>query len=96
MAVAGSNAVMPVIERISENPYQWRIAEAKLEDIANVEKVMPAAFIREDGFGITEACRRYIEPLIQGEAYPPYVDGLPGYRRLSVSTVARKLPAFEP
>jgi 6-phosphofructokinase 1 len=96
MAVAGSNAVMPVIERISENPYQWRIAEAKLEDIANVEKVMPAEFIREDGFGITEACRRYIEPLIQGEAYPPYVDGLPGYRRLSVSTVARKLPAFEP
>ena len=95
LAVAGKNSVMPVIERISDNPYQWRVAEAQLADVANVEKMMPRDFITEDGFGITEVCRRYLEPLIQGEAYPPYENGLPAYRRMGNSLVARKLKPFE-
>ncbi len=81
-AIAGKNAVMPVIVRESDAPYKWHIGEAKLADLANVEKMMPANFISEDGFGITQACRDYMLPLIQGEAYPPFINGLPAYVKL--------------
>lgn len=79
LAIEGHNAVMPIIIRESDTPYRWRIDHVPLEKVANVEKKMPKTFIREDGFGITELCRRYLNPLIQGEAYPPYQNGLPEY-----------------
>jgi 6-phosphofructokinase 1 len=91
LALDGKNAVIPVIKRLSDEPYRWEIAEASLADVANVEKKMPAEFISEDGFGITEACRRYLAPLIEGEAYPPYVKGLPDYVRLRNVAVPKKL-----
>ncbi|MDJ0654161.1 MAG: 6-phosphofructokinase [Xanthomonadales bacterium] len=94
-AVAGKNSVMPVIERLADKPYEWRISEAQLGDMANVEKMMPEDFITDDGFGITEACRTYLEPLIQGEAYPPYKDGLPQYVRMKNQLADKVLPAFE-
>ena len=79
-ALSGLNAVMPVIVRESDAPYRWRIEAAPLSKIANHEKTMPAGFIRRDGYGITATARRYLTPLIQGEAYPPYgADGLPDY-----------------
>ncbi|RMH87723.1 6-phosphofructokinase [Lysobacter pythonis] len=79
-ALKGMNATMPVIKRISDQPYRWRIEAAALADIANREKTLPADFIRADGHGISEAARRYLQPLIRGEAYPPYGrDGLPKY-----------------
>ncbi|MFS8137879.1 MAG: diphosphate--fructose-6-phosphate 1-phosphotransferase, partial [Thermomonas sp.] len=79
-ALAGKNSVMPVIVRTSDSPYRWTVEAAPLSKIANREKTMPAGFIRKDGFGITAAARRYLSPLIQGEAYPPYgEDGLPDY-----------------
>jgi 6-phosphofructokinase 1 len=90
-AVAGKNAVMPTIERRSDEPYEWAIGCANLADVANVEKTMPRDFISEDGFGITEKCRRYLLPLIQGEDYPPYKDGLPDYVRLKNVAVPKKL-----
>lgn len=91
-AVAGKTGVMPVIERISDEPYVWRIAEAELADLANVEKTMPANFISKDGFGITEECRRYLKPLIRGEDYPPYdCDGLPEYLSVEHCLVDRQL-----
>ena len=81
-ALKGLNATMPVIRRIADSPYRWKIEAAPLENIANAEKTMPDDFIRNDGFGITEAARRYLQPLIRGEAYPPYGrDGLPKYAR---------------
>jgi 6-phosphofructokinase 1 len=67
---------------------------AKLADVANVEKMMPASFISEDGFGITEACREYLVPLIEGEDYPPYKNGLPDYVRLKNVAVNKKLDGF--
>ena len=83
-ALAGRNAVMPVIVRTSDKPYRWKVEPAPLEKIANREKTMPAGFIRRDGFGITAAARRYLEPLIRGEATPPYgADGLPRYVTLA-------------
>ncbi|HYG07236.1 MAG TPA: 6-phosphofructokinase [Stenotrophomonas sp.] len=95
-ALEGRNAVMPVIVRSSDAPYRWRVEAAPLAKIANQEKKMPAGFIRKDGFGITERARRYLQPLIQGEAPLPYGrDGLPKYVELKNVGVARKLDAWE-
>src|SRR5690606_26641387 len=95
-ALAGRNAVMPVIERTSDEPYRWRIAAASLAKVANHEKKMPAGFIRKDGFGITASARRYLEPLIRGEAPPPYGrDGLPKYVTLRNVAVPKVLPPFQ-
>jgi len=91
LALSGHNAVMPTIVREQDSPYRWSISHVPLSDVANQEKPMPAEFIREDGMGITDACRRYLEPLIQGEAYPPYVNGLPDYVRLENRLVEKKL-----
>jgi 6-phosphofructokinase 1 len=91
LALKGRNAVMPVIVRKAAKPYRWTIGEANLADVANVEKKVPREFITEDGFGITAACRRYLEPLIAGEDYPPYEGGLPAYVRLKNAPVRRKL-----
>jgi len=94
-ALKGMNATMPVIVRTSDAPYRWKIEAAPLEKIANREKKMPAGFIRKDGFGITPAARRYLEPLIRGEAYPDYGrDGLPKYVHLKNVPVAQVLPPF--
>jgi len=94
MALAGKNAMMPTVVRESSYPYKWHIGEANLADIANVEKKMPRDFITEDGFGITEAAREYFAPLILGEDYPPYQNGLPDFARLKKSLVDKKLSAW--
>ncbi|MFA6987390.1 MAG: 6-phosphofructokinase [Arenimonas sp.] len=94
-ALAGNNGVMPIIQRLADKPYRWKIVPAPLSRIANHEKKMPAGFITRDGFGITAACRRYLEPLISGEAPPPYgPDGLPKYVKLGTATISRALPTF--
>ena len=95
LAVKGHNAVMPTVERLSDEPYKYRIGVAPLAQVANVEKFMPRDFISADGFGITAKCKRYLLPLIQGEDYPPYANGLPVYVTLKNRSVARKLPVFE-
>ncbi len=91
MALAGENAIMPTVVRTSDDPYHWEIGKADLADVANVEKMMPAEYISEDGYGITDACRRYLTPLIEGEDYPPYEKGMPKYVRLKNIGVAKKL-----
>ena len=91
MALAGNNAVMPTINRLSDEPYRWAIGAARLQDVANVEKTLPRDFITDDGYGITEACRRYLSPLIAGEDYPPYRNGLPDYVRLRNAPLAKRL-----
>jgi len=90
-AVKGYNGTMPVIVRKSDRPYRWVIGRANLAEIANREKFVPRDFITDDGFHITEPCRRYLSPLITGEAYPPYRNGLPRYVRLKNLAVPKKL-----
>ncbi len=90
-ALRGRNAVMPVIVRKSAKPYRWSIGEAPLANIANKEKKLPRNFITPDGFGITAACRTYLQPLIGGEDYPPYVHGLPAYVTLKGASVPKRL-----
>ena len=91
LALKGRNAVMPVIVRKSNRPYRWAIAAADLKDIANREKMMPRDFISADGFHITAKCRQYLSPLIAGEDYPPYRNGLPAYVKLKNIAVPKKL-----
>ncbi len=94
-AIAGENAIMPTVVRVSNNPYKWEIGKAPLSEVANVEKFMPLDYITEDGFGITEACKEYLYPLIEGEDYPEYEKGLPKYVTMKGISVAKKLPEFE-
>jgi 6-phosphofructokinase len=96
LALAGKSGVMPVIKRVSNNPYRWKIAEAPLGRVANREKKMPKSYIAADGMGITPAARRYLAPLIRGEDYPPYdSDGLPKYARMKKLLARKVLPEFE-
>ena len=95
LALAGKNAKMPTIVRTSDEPYAWEIGSVDLADVANVEKMMPDDFISEDGFGITEKCRRYLQPLVMGEEYPPYKNGLPDYITLKNISVPKKLDTFD-
>ncbi len=95
LALKGENAVMPAITRTSDKPYKWKITTAQLKDVANVEKKMPRDFITADGFGITEKCRKYLSPLIAGEDYPPFKNGMPDYVKLKNVAVAKKLKEFK-
>jgi ATP-dependent phosphofructokinase / diphosphate-dependent phosphofructokinase len=90
-AISGRNAVMPAIRRLSDSPYRWDIIAAPLAEVANQEKLLPPDFISADGFGITEAARRYLAPLIVGEAYPPFKHGLPDYIKLRNAAAPKKL-----
>ena len=94
-ALKGHNAIMPTVERVSNKPFKWKVGMAPLSKVANVEKMMPKSFISRDGYGITNKCREYLLPLIKGEDYPPYKDGLPRYVRLKNLAVPKKLKKFE-
>jgi len=94
-ALAGMNGVMPVIRRLSDAPYRWRVEPAPLSSIANHEKKMPAGYIDKSGYGITAACRRYLAPLIQGEAPTSFGrNGLPVYSQPKLAMLRAKLPPF--
>jgi ATP-dependent phosphofructokinase / diphosphate-dependent phosphofructokinase len=94
-AVKGKDSVMPIVVRTNDKPYRWKVGEVPLSKVANVEKKMPRSFISKDGFGITASCRRYLEPLIKGEAYPVYKNGIPQYVRLKNQLLKKKLPSFK-
>jgi 6-phosphofructokinase 1 len=95
LAVQGHNAVMPIVVRKSSRPYRWTVGHVELAKVANVEHKLPRDFITTDGFGITERCRRHLLPLIDGEAPPPFRDGLPVYVRLRGAKVRKRLPPFK-
>ncbi|WP_339806424.1 6-phosphofructokinase [uncultured Marinobacter sp.] len=91
MALAGKQAVMPIIVREQSSPYRWHIGEAPLSEVANQEKKMPIHFISDDGFGITDDCREYLQPLIEGEAFPPFENGIPKVAHLRCVLAPKKL-----
>ena len=95
MAADGGNAVMVTIRRTSNRPYAWETSAAPLGQVANREKELPGEFISEDGYGITEAARTYLEPLIEGEALPPFRGGLPVYEEIDLPSAEKRLPPFE-
>ncbi len=91
LVLQGKNSVMPTIDRVRNHPYEWKIGTVELSRVANVEKKLPRDYISEDGFGITQKCRDYLQPLMLGEDYPPYQEGLPDYVRLENHPVRKKL-----
>ena len=93
-AIEGEAGVMVVIKRISDEPYQWITRTVSIDQVANQERKVPRSFITKNGFGITARARRYLEPLIQGEAYPPYNHGLPSYTKLARKLVEKRLPKY--
>ena len=96
LALAGKNSVMPTVVRTSNKPYRWKIGEARLSRVANVEKMMPKRYITKDGFGITQSCRTYLAPLMQGEDYPSYgKDGMPKYVQPKNVSIEKKLKGFK-
>ncbi len=95
LAIDGHNAVLPIIVRQSDEPYQWRIDHTALDKVANIEKKLPPEYISEDGFGITDLCKRYLLPLIQGEDYPPFHKGLPAYQRFELAYEEKKLEPWK-
>ncbi len=95
MALAGIHGRMPIIVRLADEPYRWEVGQADLAQVANVEKTLPPEYISDDGYAITEACRRYLAPLIVGEDYPPYDAGLPAYASLRKVLAPPMLPAWE-
>jgi 6-phosphofructokinase 1 len=94
LALAGNTSVMLTIERKKSSPYVWDIGTVPLSDVANIEKSLPRNYIDNEGFGITQACRNYLLPLIQGEAHPPYKEGLPYYSKPKFKSVRKKLSAY--
>ena len=90
-ALDGDSGVMPIIVRESDSPYRWTVGKAPLSRVANKEKKLPRRYISKDGFAITPACRRYLMPLIRGEDFPPFKNGVPRYPKLKLRPVARRL-----
>jgi 6-phosphofructokinase 1 len=95
LALEGRNAVMATIVRKSDLPYEWVCGSVDLSCVANQERKMPENFIDQEGFGITQACRDYLLPLIEGEDYPAYQNGLPLYLKKRFHLEPPLLPAFE-
>ena len=91
----GENAVMPIIKRKKTKKYSWEIDKVALSKVANKEKKMPRSYITKNGFGITESCKKYLRPLIQGEAYPPYRNGMPVTANLKNKLLKKKLKGFK-
>ncbi|MCY3883833.1 MAG: 6-phosphofructokinase [Gammaproteobacteria bacterium] len=93
-AIEGQSGVMVTIRRITDEPYRWTTRTTSIDKVANQERKVPRSYISKNGFGITARARRYLEPLIQGEAYPPYVEGLPSYVQLACKLVEKRLPKY--
>ena len=81
-ALAGKNAVMPVIKRLSNKPYKWKIESASLSKVANVEKTLPKGYISKDGFTISSKGLDYLAPLIKGEPPMEFKNGIPVVAKL--------------
>ena len=90
-AINGEKSKMMTIVRKSNKPYKWSIQSTDLSNVANNEKMMPRKFITPNGYGITKACKEYMGPLIKGEAYPPYKEGLPVLCELKNKLVPKRL-----
>ena len=94
-ASSGENAIMPIIVRKKTKPYSWEIGKVALSKVANIEKKMPRNFISKDGFGVTQSCKNYLSPLIQGEAWAPFEDGVIQTASLKNKLIKKKLRNFK-
>ena len=94
-ALAGMNGVMPIIVRGKGPKYKWSIEAAPLSKIANLEKKLPKSFISKNGMNVTQKAIDYLMPLIQGESYPPYKNGIPLTKEFKLIKAVKKLPKWK-
>ncbi|MDA9765989.1 6-phosphofructokinase [Gammaproteobacteria bacterium] len=94
-ALAGMNGVMPIIVRSKGPKYKWSIEAAPLSKIANLEKKLPRSFISKNGMNVTQKAIDYLMPLIQGESYPPYKNGIPLTKEFKLIKAVKKLPKWK-
>ena len=96
VAKLDNNNIMLTIKSTKiKQKYKWSISSTNLNNVANVEKMLPKNFIKSNGFEITRSCKEYISNLIQGEDYPSYDNGIPQYAKLECKTIKKKLPAYK-
>ena len=96
VAKLDNNNIMLTIKSTKiKQKYKWSISSTNLNNVANVEKMLPKNFIKSNGFEITRSCKEYISNLIQGEDYPSYDNGVPQYAKLECKTIKKKLPAYK-
>lgn len=82
-----SDIMVTVIRR--KNDGSWKTGKIALTKVANKEKKLPSNYINKDGFGITSACLKYIETLIDGESFPPFINGIPDYSKFKLKTIKK-------
>ena len=95
VAKLDNNIMLTIKSTKMKQKYKWSISSTNLNNVANVEKMLPKKFIKSNGFEITKSCKEYISSLIQGEDYPSYDNGVPKYAKLECKTVKKKLPAYK-
>jgi len=94
LAADGTTGYMVTLERVSKEPYRCETGLAKLEDVANGEKMVPREFINEEGNGVTQGMKEYVVPLMQGEVKIKMgKDGLPDYTRFRRHNLSKKCTA---
>lgn len=94
-ALDGLDGMMVSIRRLSDRPYRWQLEPVPCASVGNLERTLPAEFIREDGFHVTDRARAFLQPLVEGEVPPPFSGGLPTYLRLSFTSLPRRLPVLQ-
>ena len=95
-AIQGMNGVMPVIVRGKSTKYTWKIEPSPLSKIANVEKKLPKSYISMDGFNVNSKAIAYLRPLIIGEAFPEFKNGIPKISNLKLLLAPKKLKKWVP
>jgi 6-phosphofructokinase 1 len=90
-----NNIMLTIKNNSTKQNYKWSISSTNLDNVANVEKMLPKSFIKSNNFEITNSCKQYILNLIQGEDYPTYQKGFPQYAKLKCKTIKKKLAPYK-
>ena len=80
-AAQGVSGEMMTIDRVSDEPYRTEIGHKPVAQIANQVRYVDAAYINDAHNNVTDACCRYLAPIIEGEIALPYVGGVPKFYR---------------
>ena len=90
-----NNIMLTIKNDSTKQNYKWSISSTNLDNVANIEKMLPKSFIKSNNFEITNSCKQYILNLIQGEDYPTYQKGFPQYAKLKCKTIKKKLAPYK-
>lgn len=78
-ALMGKTGVVMAIKRVSDNPYSVTYEAVDVNKVANEAKTVPEDYINKDKNFVTQKFIDYISPLVVGEIYPEYENGVPKF-----------------